>query len=329
MVSVGAPLISTAVAVMAVLAVFISMQVLQNRGGDPDIDPKTGYCWRGYCWHGHRAQTREEVYERMEINRKHTGAYDVAKKCWNASLWHEKFGKQERWSFASQRWADSVLASLFADTNLGTTNKFVVEFGFDQAGFEANDGGGSNSMMMRRQLGWKGVNFDIEFEVPSENLWKEFITPATVVSIFRKHNVPREADYISIDIDSCDLWVFMNLTAEAYRPRVVSVEYNAGYALEQSKTILCEQPDGEVFSWPALGYGQIYGSSFRALHKAAKMRGYTVVYSVFLNDVFMVRSDLVCEGSDIDIEKFRADTGESPIFPPSQLKDYAKWVVDF
>ena len=52
---------------------------------------------------------------------------------------------------------------------------------------------------------------------------KAWMTPETVVSTFRRHGVPPDVDYVSIDIDSCDLWVFLALT-DVYRPRLVSIE---------------------------------------------------------------------------------------------------------
>ena len=40
---------------------------------------------------------------------------------------------------------------------------------------------------------------------------------------FQKHNVPIELDYLSIDIDSADLWVMRSILS-VYRPRVITVE---------------------------------------------------------------------------------------------------------
>ena len=44
--------------------------------------------------------------------------------------------------------------------------------------------------------------------------------------------MPRELDYLSIDIDSTDIWVWRALLKSGkYRPRVVSIEYNSNLPL--------------------------------------------------------------------------------------------------
>jgi hypothetical protein len=45
-----------------------------------------------------------------------------------------------------------------------------------------------------------------------------------IVDIFKKHDVPREPDYVSIDIDSYDIWLFKALVSGGFRPRVLTVE---------------------------------------------------------------------------------------------------------
>jgi len=324
-----AGLLLVLVGVGSLASVLVAYYAQRFSGLDPDIDSKTGYCFRGRCWWGRRISSAAELDAVLAATKMKTGARDSLRNCWNAALWYDRFAKEEVWSRSSQRWADSVLASLFAETNLGTTNKFVVEFGFDAVGWKDSSGGGSNSKMLRLDLGWKGIAFDIENEMLADNIFKEFVTPDNVVGVFDKHGVPKDSDYVSIDIDSCDLGVFLNLTARHYRPRVLTVEYNSAYELDQSKTIRCELPTGEKFSWPSLGYGQLYGSSLRALHKAAEMRGYSMVYALPLNDVFLVRSDLICKDSMVRITNFRNSTGIVGFQPPNHIKDYAKWVIDF
>merc|ERR1711874_29630 len=99
-------------------------------------------------------------------------------------------------------------------------------------------------MMLHRNLGWRGLLLDGDHEMLSENLHKEYVTPENVVSIFDEHRVPREPDFVSIDIDGCDLWVFLNLT-EFYRPRVISIEYNPNYQYGESKSVICNNQAGE------------------------------------------------------------------------------------
>jgi hypothetical protein len=74
--------------------------------------------------------------------------------------------------------------------------------------------------------GWRGILFDGEFSNDEINLRKEFIIPSTVGDVFKKYNVPKDVDYISVDIDSCDVFVLEAILSARYRPRVVTIEYN-------------------------------------------------------------------------------------------------------
>ena len=58
---------------------------------------------------------------------------------------------------------------------------------------------------------------------PTLNLFKEFITPANVCGLFAKHGVPKGFDYLSIDLDTTDIWVFRAIMECEYRPRVVTI----------------------------------------------------------------------------------------------------------
>lgn len=71
------------------------------------------------------------------------------------------------------------------------------------------------------------------------NLQQEMIFEHNIVGLFDKYGVPAEPDYVSVDIDSYDLWVFKAiLTSGKYRPRVLTAEYN------------CNCPLGATFSFP-------------------------------------------------------------------------------
>merc|ERR1712166_307565 len=102
---------------------------------------------------------------------------------------------------------------------------------------------GANSELLQRQ-GWSGVRFDGDEEDRAKvpNMHKAFLTPFNVLHVFRAHNVTTEVDYVSIDIDSCDLWIFLALT-DTYRPAVVSVEYQANYFFNESITNVCVAAD--------------------------------------------------------------------------------------
>jgi hypothetical protein len=57
-------------------------------------------------------------------------------------------------------------------------------------------------------------------------LRKEMVTPYAAVSIFKKYQVPKDLDFLSVDIDGNDFWVTKALLKD-YKPAVISVETNA------------------------------------------------------------------------------------------------------
>lgn len=259
--------------------------------------------------------------------------------CWKWDEWKSWIPRFVGWRVSSQDTQDSVLFFLFSI--LGATNGFYVEFGVNDPD---NLGTGSNTALLQRskwrvippQIGdvaiqhlgamvpvkdraryynrrWHGVRFDIENENPAIGLHRETITPASVVSIFQKHKVPVQPDFVSIDIDSCDVWVFLALT-KVFRPRVITVEYNWLYSLSDDSAMAC---DADV---PSTGNGDGglltgRGASLLSIFYASRHRGYHIVWVTCGLDVHLVREDLVCEGhalSHEDLEMFRGCTGVKP-----------------
>ena len=173
---------------------------------------------------------------------------------------------------------------------------------------------GSNTGSLRMYDGWNGILFDGDREIPELNLKKEIITSKNIVDVFDKYNVPLETDFVSIDIDSCDLWVFRSLISSKYRPRVVSVEYNGAFPLGIFLTL----PDDPTFRWTG---GQCFGASLSALNMVAQENGYTLVHVVTYLDEFFVRSDLLKSDEVPPIERFIDKTFERchPSSPPELM----------
>jgi hypothetical protein len=123
----------------------------------------------------------------------------------------------------SQGMQDQVLQEIFQV--IGTTNEFYVELGFNAV---AHRGGSGSNTFALKERGWRGLLLDGRFSNPDINLHQEMIFSSNAAFTFEKHNVPAEPDYVSIDLDTADIWVFDAL-ARSYRPRVVSIEYNAAF----------------------------------------------------------------------------------------------------
>jgi len=246
-------------------------------------------------------QTRADL-KRIEVNQSSPG-------CFNAKEWYDAnaplFIKTKPLvEMTSQGNQDRVLHSLFQPQHLDNTNKFYVEFGFNQNSYDEK-GSGPNTQRLWK-YGWQGLEMDGSHENAAINLQKEFITRENVASLFNKYEVPKEPDYVSVDIDSCDLWVFLGIVESDFRPRVFTVEYNAYWPLEKSVTNVCKSATGEQYRWHG---DNMHGASLGALHKAAEANGYSIVYVTRVLDAFMVRKDLMCPGTEVPIETFRDETG--------------------
>ena len=91
---------------------------------------------------------------------------------------------------------------------------------------------GANTHNLYRK-GWRGLLLDGSHTNETINLHSEWIMASTIVSVFDQYAVPKDLDYLSIDIDSADLWIFRAIVSSGkYRPRVISVEYNCNFPLE-------------------------------------------------------------------------------------------------
>jgi ribosomal protein S18 acetylase RimI-like enzyme len=203
------------------------------------------------------------------------------------------------WRGSSQALQDLVLHYIFE--NIGATNKFYVEFGFDS---DLREGGacGSNTFELSRS-DWSGLLMDIQHENLSINLHREQVSAQNIIGLFSKYGVPHQPDYVSIDMDSSDLWVLRSVLSDFVKPRVVSVEYNPNFLFSSTLTF----PDP---SWgsPAL-FGNLtsvrdnrhtcfYGASVGAIRLVAQEFGYQLVHRDHHCDLFLIRSDLV-EGDDV------------------------------
>lgn len=173
----------------------------------------------------------------------------------------------------SQFGEDGVVAHLL-DT-IGVEHRVVVEFG-------AADGiSCSNSARLWRDEGWKAFLVEADHERyeqlegnagPFDTICRRaFITPTgpmSIASLLAEHDIDG-VDYMSIDIDGDDIYVFENL---AIRPRIVSVEFNPTIpphiSLRQAR-------------------GQSMGASAKALVEAAHVKNYRFVGATYCN-VFLV-----------------------------------------
>ena len=187
----------------------------------------------------------------------------------------------------SQGQQDGIIESIFAE--VGTTNKVCVEFGFNA--FTLTGGTGANSARLVIEDGWHGVFFDGSYEAPAINLHRAMLTPENICDVFAAHGVPLEPDYLSIDVDSIDLWLLKAILEGGYRPRVFSVEYNSNLGVEASLTVK------HGTRWENVD--TVYGASLSALNSVAEAFGYALVAVEPTMDAFFVRGDLGVEAAPV------------------------------
>ena len=193
----------------------------------------------------------------------------------------------DRWKVHSQGGQDGIIEDIFSNIDTVNDPPFCVEFGFNHPALVG--GTGSNVAHLVLHKGWDSLLLDGDYQNESINLHKHFLTPENIVSVFKQYNVPEEPEFVSIDVDSTDLWL-MKAILEEYRPLVLSVEYNCHFPLDAAITFP-NDPD-ERFE-----VDRAYGASLAALKIVGEENGYSLVYVEKKCDAFFVRNDLIDDGS--------------------------------
>ena len=201
----------------------------------------------------------------------------------------------------SQNGEDGIIEYIFS--KIGTTNKFSVEFGVGD-GFESNtvnllekkgwkglmmDYGSDQNIQLssvvkkawsNRKLGLiTNVKKDISFFKKIINrknraqsfqldIKNERVTSENIQQLFKKYNVPKSFDLLSIDIDFNDYWVWKSIVD--YIPRVIIIEYNSSIPHTESKVV----PYDSEAIWDGTNY---FGASILALKNLGVVKGYTLV----------------------------------------------------
>ena len=180
----------------------------------------------------------------------------------------------------SQKNQDKIINAVFAQ--IPPKNKFAVEIGFNAD--TLTGGSGSNTANLIINHNWTTLLIDAEYENKEINLHKHFLTSKNASQILKQHNCPKEPDYISIDIDSTDLWI-MKAVLEDYKPTLMSVEYNSNFPPNLAITF----PNNPQETWQN---DKVFGASLKALTMVAEEFEYELVYVEKPLDAFFIRKDL-------------------------------------
>ena len=185
----------------------------------------------------------------------------------------------------SQNGEDGVLAEIFA--RIGVVGGGFVEFG-------ASDGAENNSAFLAQVLGWPGVFLEADpgAFAALEHRYRgaarvrtvqAAVEPDTLEGLLRDAGVPAEPDLLVIDVDGNDYWIWRAL--EAFRPRVVVIEYNGDLDPTVPRVVPYERGRG----WD---HTSGYGASLAALEALGTEKGYRLVHTELAGvNAFFVREE--------------------------------------
>ena len=165
----------------------------------------------------------------------------------------------ERFHYLSQNEEDGLLLALFK--RIGMTNRRAVEIG---CGLN-----GGNSGFLVQECGWNGLMVDanrhkidtikLRFSGHAATVVKHRVTRDDVNTLLATHGFTGEIDFLSIDVDGIDYWVWEAITACS--PRVVALEYNWLFGPDKSVTV----PYDGNFEVGSTGTRSYRGASLTAL----------------------------------------------------------------
>ena len=208
-------------------------------------------------------------------------------------------------SIYTQNGEDGIIQEIFK--RIGVTNKYFVEFGVH---------GTKNNSTYLLLKGWKGLwigesdlgevsirkNFKPQISGQQLIFYKKRITKENIELIFNTNEVPPEFDFLSIDLDGNDYWIWEAISN--YSPRLVCIEYNSTFPPD----ITCVMTYNPDHVWNQTSY---FGASLKALEVLGGKKGYHLIGCDFAGcNAFFVREDQ-------DLERFEQPfTAENHYEPP-------------
>ena len=168
-----------------------------------------------------------------------------------------------------------LLMHIFKEIKPINNPPIAIEFGVINIDLNNN----INALISK--MNFKGVFFDVANENIERCLYKEYITSDNICQIFNKYNIPEKPEVVSIDIDSCDLWV-MDAMLQKYKPIVICIEYNGTFPKEYAITMK------NINNFYYNGQ-RAFGASPKAIKLVGDKYNYSMVY--VLHDAFLIHND--------------------------------------
>ncbi|MDD2236492.1 MAG: hypothetical protein PHG65_04715 [Kiritimatiellae bacterium] len=181
---------------------------------------------------------------------------------------------------------EEALVSFLAE-RFGQNPGFCVEFGAK---------GHGPTWALRHVLMWNALLMDMAGD-SDPTITKAAVTAENIHALFAEHGVPSEFDFLAIDIDGNDYWVWKALDEKRFSPRMVCIEYNCFFAPDVSVTLPYDLNR-------TYGKTRYYGASAAALYNLAQAKGYSLVCVEWFMNLFFVRNDLLApEEQNLPLER--------------------------
>ena len=91
-------------------------------------------------------------------------------------------------------------------------------------------------------------------ENPDIRLEKVIFWPDNIVDLFKRFEVKKAFDLLSVDTDSYDFFMLEAILEAGYAPRVIIVEYNANFEMLEARSILPPSPGEHWQRWDFSAY---------------------------------------------------------------------------
>lgn len=199
------------------------------------------------------------------------------------------------YSWLSQNGEDGIIRHLFDE--IGFESRWLVEFGFGAVQ--------CNALRLMLKENFSGLLMDGSAEnvayfnyaaerhgLDGVKAVQTFITRDNLQSLIKGNGVPREIDFLSLDVDGNDYWFWEEL--ECITPRVVCIEYNAGLGPDLSLTVPYDDAFERFAQHPS---GFFHGASLAALETLGKRKGYYLIGCDSTGtNAFFLRDDVEIDG---------------------------------
>ena len=199
------------------------------------------------------------------------------------------------YGWLSQNGEDGIIRYLFDE--IGYESRWLVEFGFSAVQ--------CNALRLVLKENFSGLLMDgssenvdffnhtaARFGIDRVKAVQAFITRDNLEELISGNGVPREIDFLSLDVDGNDYWFWEAL--ECISPRVICIEYNAGIGPDLSWSVPYDDEFERYAKHPS---GFFHGASLAALESLGKRKGYYLIGCDSTGtNAFFLRNDIQIQG---------------------------------